>query len=369
METIKIALIELGGSHEENLYSQVLFLKKYGFQVHIVLFTDHYHRIIAFPEVDVWKCYKKPSSWFTEWILVFRLLKYLKRQGIRNAVLATAEGNIIRKLSIAAGSFTEFTGIIHLCSKLWTSRSQKIISRKVKKYFVLADFMQSNIDQTRTAVAIECFFPILFPSEIDQEAEEQQEGEKNHEYQICIPGAVDFARRDYPSLLDEMLETKIPEGVRFILLGRTTSDDGKALTARIREMGLEQYFTLFNDFIPHKQFFEILKNSWLLLPLITPRIKDYTDYLKYQVSGSFQLSYGFQIPMLQYESFDGNRTIREASVFYQDGNLLETVKQCKENPEMLKNIRNTISSRAEFRFEVQAEKYIHFIYGKHHSRP
>jgi hypothetical protein len=369
MEINKMALIELGGSHEENLYSQVLFLKKYGFQVHIILFEDHYRRIIAFPEVDTWKCYKKPHGWPAEWYLVFRLLIYLKRQGIRKAVLNTAEGNIVRKLSIAAGSFTEFTGIIHLCSKLWTSRSQKIISRKVKKYFVLADFMQSNIDQTRTAVAIECFYPILFPSEPDQEAGEQHEGEMNHEYQICIPGAVDFAGRDYHSLLDEMLVKEVPEGVRFILLGRTTSDDGKALIARIREMGFEKYFTLFDDFIPHNQFYRILKNAWLVLPLLTPRCKDYTDYLKYKVTGSFNLAYGFQIPMLQHESFAGDRIIRETSVFYQDGNLLETVNQSKENPEMLMTIRERMSSLPEFRFESQAEKYIHFIYGNRHFRP
>jgi hypothetical protein len=369
MEINKIALIELGGSHEENLYSQVLFLKRYGFQVYIILFEDHFHRIIAFPEVDTWKCYKKPPGWLAEWYLVFRLLIYLRRQGIKKAVLTTAEGNIIRKLSRAAGGFTEFIGIIHQASKLWTSRSQQIINRTVKKYFVLADFIKSNLDHMDTSIPVECFYPINFPVEKDEGTGPWQDGEKDAEYRICITGAVDFARRDYQALLDEMLVMEIPEGVKFILLGRTTSHDGKALTASIRELGFEKYFTIFDDFIPHKQFYGILKQAWLILPLITPRIRDYIKYLRYTVTGSFNLAYGFRVPMLLHESFSGDRIIRETSVFYKDGNLLEKVNLCKENPEILKNITERMSSMAEFQVEVQAEKYIRFIYGNLHSRP
>lgn len=369
METSKIALIELGGSHEECLYSQVLFLKKHAFQVHIMLFEDHFHRIMAFPEVDAWKCYKKPPGWLAEWYLVFRLLTYLKRHGIKKAVLNTAEGNIIRKLSRAAGGFTEFIGIIHQASKLWTSRSQRIINRTVKKYFVLADFIKSNLDQTITEIPIACFYPINFPVEKDQGTGASQDGAKGTEYQICITGAVDFARRDYQSLLDEMLAAEVPEGVRFILLGRTTSPDGKALIGSIKELGLEKYFTIFDDFIPHKQFYGILKQAWLILPLITPRIKNYVRYLRYTVTGSFNLAYGFRVPMLLHESFAGDRVIRETSVFYKDGDLLETVNLCKDHPEMLKTITERMSDMPEFQFGLQAEKYIRFIYGNHHSLP
>jgi len=362
MEKETIALIELGGSHDECLYSQVLFLKKYGLRIHVVLFEDHLLHIDAYPEVDMWQSYKKPRGWMAEWKLIFRLLAYLKNQGIRKAVLNTAEGNLIRKLSLAAGRHTEFTGIIHLSSKLWTSRSQKIISRKISKYFVLADFIKDNLEKADSGISIESFYPIYFP--VGKAAEALQD----QSYQICVPGAVDFARRDYQSLLDEMLSTEVPAGVKFVLLGRTSNKDGQELKARIRECGLEEHFTLFDGFIPHEKFYEQLKKAWLVLPLITPRCRDYADYMDYKITGSFNLAYGFRLPMLQHESFAGTRIYRETSVFYRDGGLLETVNQCMKDPARLNTVRERISGLAEFRFEVQAEKYIHFIYGKRHSR-
>jgi hypothetical protein len=363
MEMNKIALIELGGSHDECLYSQVLFLKKHGLKVHVILFDDHLAHLDAFPEVDTWHSYKKPGGWLAEWILVFRLLGYLKRQGIKKAVLNTAEGNLIRKLSLAAGDATAFTGILHLSSKLWTSRSQRIISRKVTKYFVLADFIKEKLEKTHTGVSIESFYPIYFPVERAVEAAPDILG------RICVPGAVDFARRDYPSLLDELLSAAVPAGLKFILLGRTNNKDGQDLKARIGELGLEEHFMLFDGFIPHRQFYEQLKKAWLVLPLVTPRCKDYAYYRNHKITGSFNLAYGFQLPMLLHESFAAIRIYRETSVFYKDGGLLETVIHCLEDPAMLDQVRERMADLPEFRFDVQAKKYIHFIYGKHHFLP
>ncbi len=361
MEKNTIALIELGGSHDECLYSQVLFLKNYGQQVHIILFEDHLQRIVRFPEVDAWKSYKKPGGWLAEWILVFRLLTYLRRRGIKKAVLNTAEGNLIRKLSLAPGNFTTFTGIIHLSSKLWKSRSQKIISRKVRKYFVLADFIKDNLEKAGKGICIESFYPIYFPSVRDADILQEPE------FQVCVPGAVDFARRDYQSLLDEMLSLDVPAGVKFVLLGRTTSREGQELIARIIKNGLEKYFVMFDGFLPHEQFYKQLKKAWLMLPLITPHCKDYADYMNYKITGSFNLAYGFHLPMLQHESFAGTRIYSETSVFYKDGDLLATINRCMNDPAILNAVKQRISELSEFRFEVQAEKYIHFIYGNGHS--
>jgi hypothetical protein len=363
MEKESIALIELGGSHDECLYSQVLFLKKYGTRVHVILFENHLNLMFAYREVDFWKTYHKPSGWLEEWKLVLNLLKYLKQQRISKAVLNTAEGNLVRKLSLAAGRRTAFTGIIHLSSKLWTSRSQKIISRKVRKYFVLADFIKSNLEGLVTGVSIESFYPIYFPTGMDAGTMQDQD------FRICIPGAVDFARRDYGSLIDEMQSAEVPSGVKFVLLGRTSTQDGQELIARIRESGLEKHFTLFDGFIPHEEFYEHLKKAWFVLPLITALCKDYADYLAYKITGSFNLAYGFGLPMLQHESFSSTRIYRETSLFYRDGSLLETIKQCMEDPSRVNSLKKGMTDLPEFQFDIQAEKYIHFIYGKRHFQP
>jgi hypothetical protein len=183
-----------------------------------------------------------------------------------------------------------------------------------------------------------------------------------------VPGAVDFARRDYQSLLDELLKGEVPAGVKFVLLGRANNREGQGLMARIRELGFEKYFTSFDSFIPHEQFYEQLKKAWLVLPLITPRCKGYAAYMDYKITGSFNLAYGFQLPMMQHEAFSGHRIYRETSVFYRDGRLLETIKSCVESPGTLNTVRERIAGMPEFRFELQAEKYIQFIYGNRHFR-
>ena len=362
MEKETIALIELGGSHDECLYSQVLFLKAYGHAVHVILFDDHLSRMEPYHEVEAWKTFQTPGGWLAEWTLVFRLLRYLKRQGIQKAVLNTAEGNLVRKLSLAAGRHTEFTGIMHLSSKLWTSRSQQIISRKVRKEFVLADFIRDNLEKAGTRYSIDSFYPIYFPAP-------KAEAAPGQEYRICIPGAVDLARRDYHSLLDEMLTGDVPSGVRFVLLGRTSSQDGMALTDRIGKLGLGEHFILFHDFIPHSQFYAQLQQAWIVLPLITPRCKDYDDYRAYKITGTFNLAYGFRLPMLQHESFSDKRIYRKTSVFYREGGMMLAIHHCLRNPVMLDRLKNGMADLPEFRFEVQAEKYIRFIYGNRHSRP
>jgi hypothetical protein len=317
----------------------------------------------AYPEVDAWQTFPEPGGWLGEWRLVFRLLAYLRRQGIKHAVLNTAEGNLIRKLSLAAGRHTEFTGILHLSSKLWTSTSQKIISRKVRKYFVLAEFIKENLEQAGRGSGIESFYPIYFPAGGNDERLQEPA------YRICVPGAVDFARRDYGSLLEELQASDVPSQVGFVLLGRTSSRDGQELAARVKGLGLEQYFTLYESFIPHGEFYRVLRQAWLVLPLITPRCSDYEDYRAYKITGSFNLAYGFRLPLLLHESFSDKRIYRETAEFYPEGGLLAAIRRLTGDPAILKARRERMAVLPEFRFEAQAEKYIRFIHGTHRSRP
>ncbi len=219
MENENIALIELGGSHDECLFSQVLFLKKYGYKVHIILFRDHLDRIDKWKEVDIWKTFEPVSGAIGRWKLVLGVRAYLRKNRIRHAIINTAEGNNIRELTLLPSKGIRYTGLIHFSKKLWTSSSQGIINRKIKKYFVLADFISENLEQADPSLEISYFYPIYFPENIQPEIPENIVRE---ELMVTIPGAVDFARRDYSSLMNEMVSNGPPTGFRFVLLGRTT---------------------------------------------------------------------------------------------------------------------------------------------------
>jgi len=356
MEKDSIALIELGGSHDECLYSQVMFLKKQGYLVHIILFRDHLDRIDKWKEVDFWKTFE-PVSWVIgKWNLVFTVRAYLRKNGIRKAIINTAEGNIIRQLAMLPRKGVQYIGLIHLSRKLWTSKSQRFINRKIKKYFVLADFIEENIEKTDPSLKTSYFYPVYFP---ENSYPEPPEGKNQDEIRVCIPGAVDVNRRDYSSLLDEIVLNGAPEGIRFVLLGRTTGRDGKLLLERIQEAGLENSFRWFEGFVEPRVFYNQLSDSDLILPLITPGSHDYKDYLKYKITGAYNLAWGFKIPMLMHDSFNIYEIFRQTSVFYPSGGMLKALGTM--NQEKLEKVRKKISEMKDFDFELQAEKYIEFL--------
>jgi hypothetical protein len=377
-----IALIELGGSHDECMYSQVLFMKDSGYPVHVLLFDDHFERMERWSEVDHWKTYSPPAGYFGEWKLVLGVRSYLLQRNIRRAVINTAEGNIIRKLSLACGRRIEFTGLIHLSRKLWTSRTQKIISRKIKKYFVLTDFISKNLGKAGPGISIEYFYPVYFPAGIyfhtrdvpDTEATNTAEGNVIRsttgvtdpgaapgEFLVCIPGAVDYARRDYPSLLEEIRSGGVPPGIRFLLLGRTTGPDGRDFISRMGEARLEGHFITFDGFVDHGLFYRYLSASSLVLPLITPGAHDYQDYLRFKITGSYNLAWGFAKAMLMHDSFEAYPVFRKTSFFYRSGKLIETLESLAGQREKIRKMEKEIQELPDFNFRIQAERYRSFL--------
>jgi hypothetical protein len=166
-----------------------------------------------------------------------------------------------------------------------------------------------------------------------------------------------------------MLSTEVPSEVKFVLLGRTRNKDGKELRARIQELGLKPHFTLFDGFIPHRQFYEEIQKAWIVLPLVTPHCRDYHDYMEHKITGSFNLAYGFRHPMLLHDSFARTQIYRETSLFYGEAKLLGTIRQCLEDPTPLNALKESMAEKTDFHLDYQAEKYISYIYGRPHFRP
>ncbi len=368
MESKDIALMEFGGSHDECLYSQVMFLNRYGYRVHLLIKEDHFAGIEAWPEVPVWKTFPAPRGFAGKWKLAFRVLKYLRNNNIHQAIINTAEGNIIRAITMISGKDINFTGLLHTGRKLWTSRSQRIINRKIRKYFVLADFIRENLDRADPHLSIEYFYPVYFPESRKREMHEKSirpvlsgTATPDPRFLVCIPGAVDFARRDYLSLIREIDTSGVPREIRFLLLGRTTGPDGRLLVSRIRELGLEEYFTYFDEFLEHAVFYDYLSRSSLILPLITPGALNYEDYLKYKITGTYNLAWGFQIPMLMHESFMDYPIFGQTSAFYRSGELIKTLESLAGETEKLREIREKIPEIKDFDFTIQAERYVQFV--------
>jgi len=87
---------------------------------------------------------------------------FFKKSGISKVILNTAQGAHIRNLCLTSSGAVEFIGIIHTLKKFQGSYTQKVINRKIKKYFVLNDYFLEKIDPPKE-IRVSSFYPLRFP--------------------------------------------------------------------------------------------------------------------------------------------------------------------------------------------------------------
>ena len=190
---IKVAIIEAGGSHDEVIRSQLLFLEDENIEIHLIIRRLHFEKTGPYNTVHSTLILEKEEK-LSDRVKNLRLiLRYLADHSIYNVVINTAQGAFTRDLTLMAPRDLRFTGISHNPQKLGHSFTQKLISRRIKKYFVLSDFILENVKDQNPDLALDVFYPVFFPSTPLKS--------RNSMLNVCIPGAVDPLRRDYKSLL------------------------------------------------------------------------------------------------------------------------------------------------------------------------
>ncbi|NDK57232.1 hypothetical protein [Pontibacter fetidus] len=350
------ALIELGGSHDECLYSQVRFLKTSGYQVHLICTANLEKQVSGFDGVDqfLYVDFEGASS-LQSMLNLFRIRKHIIRHNIRQVIFNTAEGNLVRNLTLLPfPSQVTFSGTVHNGRKLIKSSSQSLISRRIKKYFVLNDYILPHVSGNKTTT-IESFYPIFFP-DFDRVVLPKPPGE----LWVCIPGQVDHNRRDYGGLLQALQQHKPATGTKFIVLGRD-KNPGKKLRELVSEAGLEEHFILFDEFIPNNVFHSYLAQSDVILPLVHPGLPKFDQYLNYKITGAINLAFAYKKPLLSIAQFNTIPDFKENSLFYSSDTLGETLQNL---PELLPTIAPQLYLHPKWKFAYQQQKYVSFIQNK-----
>jgi hypothetical protein len=347
------ALIELGGSHDECLYSQVRFLKASGYTVHLICTANLEKQVSGFDGVDqfLYVDFEGASS-LQSITKLFRIRKHIIRHNIRQVIFNTAEGNLVRNLTLLPfPSYVTFSGIVHNGRKLLKSSSQAIISRRVKKYFVLNDYILPHVAGNNKQT-VESFYPIFFP-DFEKVGLPKAAGE----IWVCIPGQVDHNRRDYTGLLQALKQQKPAAGIKFIVLGRD-KNPGRKLRELVEEAGLQEHFILFEEFIPNAVFHSYLAQSDVILPLVHPGLPKFDQYLKYKITGAINLAFAYKKPLLSITQFSSIPDFDENSVFYSLDTLSETLHNL---PEQLAALAPKLYQNPKWEFTYQQQKYISFI--------
>lgn len=340
---MKIALIEIGGSHDECLYSQIKILKSVE-NVHLTLICDSSlkEHVSYFDSIDKIEFVKKTKGFWAEWFVAFKIYSLYKKENFDNIIFNTAEGKKITKLLLLPFSAkTKFFGTLHNTNKIKNSTSQKLISQKIQKYFVLNDYLVHEKHKHIFA----SYYPIFFPNYPQANIEKPKDT-----IWVCIPGQVELKRRDYSSLFDNIEKTKLEKNIQFIFLGpcEHSHGDGNYIKERIKKLNLEKQCMLWDNFIDVTLFHTIAKNSDFLLPLIHPQHVSYSLY-SHNISGAFNIAFAYKIPLLMEESFSSHLDFKDNSIFYNIDNMLSKIKKPEPNKKFYQE--------QKWSFDFQKEKY------------
>lgn len=307
----KVALIEFNTWHQECLYPQLLFLKKSGYDVLLVTDARKQPFIESLQLGDLCACrffdFKKLFSFL-------KLRKLLLETGVDHIVLNTAQGSGALKFSLLPlPSRIGIAGTLHNIGKLNGSFGQKLIGRKVKKYYLLADYLKPHFPKDK-GFDSEVFEPVFLPHEEPVELHKPE-----NEFWMCIPGYVEYKRRDYEYLVEvakRLKQSATPKKAKFIVLGNASKSEGPQLLAKIKEAEVEDYFVTFGQFIPGGAYESYIKAADVLLPLIHPNVPASESYTRSKISGTFSLALGYEKPMLCHRMFEGIDQFNYPALYY-----------------------------------------------------
>lgn len=347
----KIAIIEIGGSHHECIYSQLEFIKSPDTEITLICSANLENAVSGFEQVNHFHFIEYRKG---EWKGAFKIKNILNKNDFDAVVINTAHGKRVRNFLILPFLKKQnFTGIAHNTKKFASSKTQKIINAKVNKYFVLAQYLLKNKPlSTIKGLKFDYFYSMFYPK---QETRVIEKGKEDN--WICIPGQVEYKRRDYKTLFDQVRAEGLNPNIKLIFLGKSKHKhgDGVAIEEEIASLGIASQCILWDGFIDDSTFYSYLLQSDYLLPLIHKNSAELSNYFTNQISGTFNLAFGYKKPLLLENTFKDYEDFKGDGVFYETSELVNYLNSLEPftNENLFKS--------SCFGFEEQKERYLEFL--------
>lgn len=353
----KVAVVELGGSHDECLLSQFYALKSRDCFVLLVTTQEVYVRNLSFHSlIDELRIIQFRKKAWTDFMQMRRLNAFFKKEGYSKVILNTAQGAHIRNLCLSAPKSIEFIGLVHTLKKFEGSFTQKLIHRKIKKYLVLNDYFVERIVPPK-GIKVTSFYPLRFPH-FDTTIEK-----KSGEKWITIIGGVENRRKDLAGSIT-LMKPLIENGFRFIFLGKSdfSHPDVIAFNSYLKDAGIEQQVQLFDSFVSADMFDAYLKVTDFIWPMVHPNTPSAAEYFKNQISGAMNVSFGYKIPMFIHQEYAQKWKDFEFAIPYSLDNFTEQVLIASEEQLVL---QEKLRTAEKFNPLYQEKKYLDFIFNSH----
>lgn len=303
-----IALVEIAGSHDECLYTQVRALADCNCRLFWVTSTAmkerNPHLDPFFTDILLVDTVSKPLADLRK---MKEIVRYLQEKKVEKVVFNTAQGGHVRNLALLMPKHIVCYGLIHTLRKFQNSFTQKVIHRMIKKYVVLSDDLLAKVKPV-PGIEISSFYPIDFPH--------YEQDYPKKDILVTLTGGVENRRKDLKSFIG--MCSNSPAEVHFVFLGKSdmSREDVQVFVDELESWGIRNRVTLFPEFVDQATFDAVLKQTDFLLPLIHPNTPSSEEYIHHQISGAFSLAYAYRIPLLIHEAYRTEQDLNVAGFFY-----------------------------------------------------
>lgn len=353
-EVENVAVMEIGGSHDECLLSQFFALKQRGCRVYFIGTEAVWLRNTCFHAlVDEFYPVKLAQGALADFLTMRRLNGYFESHNIRKVILNTAQGGHVRNLCLTAKKSTEFIGIIHTLRKFNGSFTQKVISKKIKKYLVLNDYFLTQI-QPSAAQSITSFYPLRFP-DFNTSLSENKSGK-----QITIIGGVENRRKDLAGSIG-LMKQLLDLDLHFVFLGKSdpNNEGVQQFKETLRENGLLNRVTMYDYFVDEKEFDRVVKQSDFIWPMVHPETESAKEYFRNQIPGALNVSLGYKIPLFVHRAYASSWSDLQSAATYALETFREDLEKAIENHQKLSD---ELAQNPKYSVVYQEENYVKFIF-------
>lgn len=350
MKKLRIALVEIGGSHDECMLTQMHAIRNYGHAIVLITTANVAERNPIFKEY-VNEIYLVDTENTARKAVVREVWKKLKGDKIDQAIFNTAQGKVIRDLCVKALFHPiKFVGVIHTTRMFTESFTQKIIHRKIKKYFLLSEFLCSKVTPPK-GVSVAYFYPLRFPT--------TPAPKESSKIIIAIIGGVEERRKDLEGFLT-VLPTLQNENIQFIFLGKSDASkpEVRSFLNRLKEYDVTDLVTTFDVFVPQETFDAVVQNATFILPLVHPDTPSADQYFRNQISGAMTVSFGYKVPMLIHAAYQGIEEMQAASFYYSLDTFGADVSAALHNAEKK---RTQMKQHLPYSEEEQERRFANFL--------
>lgn len=348
----RIVLIELYGGHFECLYSQYYYLKNEGYKIYLIARKKAFFKL---SDMEFEDRFLFEADSYLKWLkTLFSIRSFLKKNDIDLGVINTAENNRVRDLLLFC-NVIPYTGIIHHIKKISSSFTQKIISKKIKQYLTLNDYLSDIINQANNiSVRVSTLYSIVYPTPLNNSVIKPKD-----EIWIAVPGSIELKRRNYKDLITSVSKANLTK-IKFLFLGKGDRKDIATIKKDINDLEVNDRFIIFDKFLDNNTFFSYLNLCDYIIPLIHEDLSQ--EYRYNRISGCFNIAFGLKKPILMENNFSNIDDFKPYSIFYKHHELTYTLQQIEKDNEKNISLLTSKIDRYEKHHTLNTQtKYIEVI--------